>query len=146
MDDCGVRRSLGGVYDRALVPIATLLVGCATPMLFYSLNFSEHTLATLFGVLALSSFASDRQPRWLRGVAVVLTVTAATMLRAEMLALAVAIALCAVLVSLGERRDGACRGRQPRRLAVCAESVGRAGRGRMRRNRAGVCRVTAATP
>ena len=110
-------------YDRALVPIATLLVGCATPMLFYSLNFSEHTLATLCGVLALSAFASDRQPRWLRGVAVVLAVTAATMLRAEMLAFAVAIALCAVLVSLGERPGTAHAGAVSRGDLLSAPKV-----------------------
>ena len=109
-----------GWYDRTLVPTATLLVGCATPVWFYSLNFSEHTLATLCGILALSAFASDLEPRWLRGMAVVVTVTAATILRAEMLAFASAIALCAALVRRREEAGTKRTGAAPRRSLLPA--------------------------
>jgi len=85
------------LYDAALVPVATLLVGVATPVLFYSVSFSEHTLATLCGVIAVACVLSSQRPAWhgLAGAAAALL--AAVALRAELVALVPAVAFAALV-------------------------------------------------
>jgi hypothetical protein len=85
-------------YDSALVPIAILLVGCATPVIFYSLSFFEHTLASLLGVVAITALAAAPPRRaavWWRAAPLLLL---AAVLRVEMLVCAVALVAAWVVV------------------------------------------------
>lgn len=101
------------LYDAALVPVATLLVGLATPVLFYSLNFSEHTLATLCGVIAVSCVLARRPASWQRLAAAAAALLAAVALRAELAALVPAVVLAALVPGPGVGSPGsAVRGRR----------------------------------
>ncbi len=85
------------LYDPAMVPLATLLIGGATPVFFYSLSFSEHTLATLCGVIAITAVLWRQQAPWVRLATAAAALLAAAALRPEMVALAPAIVLAALL-------------------------------------------------
>ncbi|MDX2165631.1 MAG: hypothetical protein SF182_01150 [Deltaproteobacteria bacterium] len=86
-----------------LAPAAVLLVGFATPVWFYSVVFWEHTLATLFALLAVCALV--RAPLRLEAIAVALpALLFASMLRAEMPALGAALGLAWVAVLVNARR------------------------------------------
>jgi hypothetical protein len=76
-----------------LGPLAILLAGLATPIFFYSMVFWEHTLATLFGFLAVwLLLESERMSRgqWLT---IALCVIIALVLRVELIATLPALAI-----------------------------------------------------
>lgn len=77
-------------FSPRLAPLGILLVGCATPVFFYSQCFWEHTLATLLGMLAVAILVAA--PPGSRGalVTIVPPLLAAMMIRIEMVAFAAA--------------------------------------------------------
>lgn len=86
-------------FAAALGPPVVLLVGLATPVWFYSVVFWEHTLATLFGLLAVCLVV--RAPRRLESLIYAIpALLIATMLRSEMAALAAALGVAWAVVLL----------------------------------------------
>jgi hypothetical protein len=79
-----------GVAPRLAAP-TILIVGLATPVWFYSLTFWEHTVAACAGLLAVALLVGDRRGL-LRGLAIVVLLGLAVLLRLEMALLAVAVA------------------------------------------------------
>jgi hypothetical protein len=74
-----------------LAPLAILLIGCSTPLFFYSLGFFEHTLATFFGLVAASILISARRRGWRTLLLLTPFLVIAVLLRVEMLAFAAAL-------------------------------------------------------
>jgi hypothetical protein len=93
-----------------------ILVGCASPVMFYSLCFSEHTLATLLGTLAIGALLSVAPGRSAAGWAMVLLLFASVALRLEMLALVAALVVAWALSGLVVRL-WSVPGDDPRRRA-----------------------------
>jgi hypothetical protein len=89
-----------------LGPLATLLIGCATPVLFYSLCFSEYTLAVFAGVVATSVLIAAPKVDWRTGLLMAPFLLVAVALRLEMLALAAGLVVAAVAASIGQRVRG----------------------------------------
>jgi hypothetical protein len=84
-------------FSSRLAPSAVLLVGLATPVWFYSVVFWEHTLASLFALLAVCVLV--RAPHRIESIAATIpAMLVASMLRAEMPALAVALVVAWVVV------------------------------------------------
>jgi hypothetical protein len=101
----------GVVAGRWLIPdgtsgtraAATVLVGCASPLMFYSLCFSEHTLATLLGTLAVASLITSSRGRRSIAWAVVPLLFASVVLRLEMAALVAALIVAWAVSGLAAR-------------------------------------------
>ncbi|HVO28309.1 MAG TPA: hypothetical protein VMW56_32300 [Candidatus Margulisiibacteriota bacterium] len=96
-------------YDERLSGVATLLVGCSSPIIFYSVSFSEHTLATLCGVIAVSLLLDGRTGAGrlcLIGMCLVL----ASVLRFEMLGFAAAVVGTLAVSALAARRRASTAG------------------------------------
>ena len=70
-----------------------LLVGLGTPIFFYNQVFWDHTLATLLGVVALFTLASNSKLSISSIILIVLPLIIAISLRIEMLAFAIAMGL-----------------------------------------------------
>ena len=75
-----------------LAPLAILLIGCGTPVFFYSLCFFEHTLATFAAVVALSMLITPSVCGWRTALQMMPLLVAAVVLRIEMLPFAAAVA------------------------------------------------------
>src|SRR5262249_5257600 len=78
-------------FDRRLAAPAILLVGLATPIWFYSLTFWEHTLAALLALLAVAVALDTRRAAAPALAAVLALMSAASLLRLEMVAFAAAL-------------------------------------------------------
>jgi hypothetical protein len=106
--------ALASLFVPRLAPATVLLVGLGTPVWFYSVLFWEHTLATLFALLAV--YLLVRFPHRLESVvAAVPPMLLASMLRAEMPALGAGLGLAWVVV-IANRWNLAPSADQPRRL------------------------------
>src|SRR5579862_3445041 len=84
----------GGMMRRLYprwAPFTVLLVGLATPLWFYSVNFWEHTVACLLALLAVYIAIASPRPRLAAALGMLVFVTAALSLRIEMLAFALAL-------------------------------------------------------
>lgn len=82
---------LAGRRRSGLAAMATVIVGLATPVFFYSVTFWEHTAATLLGMVAV---ALCLQPvRASAYFAATACLVAATLLRIEMVVVAVALVI-----------------------------------------------------
>jgi hypothetical protein len=90
-----------------LTPLAILLVGIGTPVLFYSLCFWEHTVATVFGTLAVAVLVGSRPGRVRTLVLVVPLLLVAIVLRFEMAAFAVAVFLSWIVCRSAVRQRSA---------------------------------------
>ena len=90
-------------FTPRLAPLAILLVGLATPVCFYSQCFWEHTLTSLLGLLAVAILVARRSGSVATPLAMVPPLVAATMLRIEMVAFAVAAVLMWGLTGLVTR-------------------------------------------
>ena len=86
-----------------LAPLATLLVGCATPVMFYSLCFFEHTLATLLGTLAIGVLISSTPRRSSGAWAIAPLLFVSILLRLEMVAWTAALVVAWALSGLAGR-------------------------------------------
>ena len=96
-------------------PLAPLLVGVLSPLLFYSVDLWEHTPAVFLAVLGLWGVVEALirgRTRWLLGAGLVLGLAA--WFRAETYAL---IPACGLVILWAERR-------RPRRLAACGLAYG----------------------
>ncbi|MEO8603027.1 MAG: hypothetical protein ABI629_10675 [bacterium] len=78
-------------FDRRLAAPAILLVGLATPVWFYSLTFWEHTLAALLAMAAVGVALGPRGASAPALLAMLALLTAATLLRLEMIAFAASL-------------------------------------------------------
>ena len=97
-----------GAADARLVPVATLIVGCATPLMLYSLSFFEHTLATLCGAVAVSALLASRPGTLSSLWRMAPWLLVAVALRLEMIAFVVALVVAwAVARALGAADDAA---------------------------------------
>jgi hypothetical protein len=107
-------------YDARLAGVATLVVGCSTPIIFYSVSFSEHTLATLCGVVAVSLLLGGRRWDARRLLLIGMCLALASVLRFEMLGLAAAVLTTMVVSALAPRSHSPREGRDipttPRRV------------------------------
>ncbi|MFN8625136.1 MAG: hypothetical protein U0587_04000 [Candidatus Binatia bacterium] len=113
-----------------------VLVGCASPIMFYSLCFSEHTLATLLGTLALASLVASAPGRRSVAWAAVPLLVLCVALRVEMLALVAAVLVAwggaafvtpgrsVVAKTLRQIAGGRLRGRVPSAVAICLLLLG----------------------
>jgi len=81
----------------------TVVVACASPIIFYSLCFSEHTLATLLGTLAVGVLISSGPGRSWAAWAMVPLLFVSVLLRLEMLALTAALIVAWALSELVAR-------------------------------------------
>ena len=96
-------------------PLALLLVGVLSPLLFYSVDFWEHTSAVFLTTLGLWWFVEAQirgQTRWLLGAGLILGLAA--WFRAEVYAL---IPACGLVLLWAERR-------RPRRMVACGLAYG----------------------
>lgn len=97
-------------FDRRLAAPAILLVGLATPVWFYSLTFWEHTLATLLAMASLVVALGER--RVSASFAMLALLTAATLLRLEMIAFTASLLGACGLAAWRTRSVGATPLRQ----------------------------------
>lgn len=116
------------IANPRLAPFAILLVGCGTPMLFYSLGFFEHTLATFAGVVATSILIGTRRLSWRTVAQMAPFLAVAVVLRVEMLAFVAALlltwALSVAAQGILAPKEGAPMRRQPRRWLPYATTGG----------------------
>lgn len=83
--------------DSQLAPLAILLIGCGTPLFFYSLGFFEHTLSTFAGVVATSILLGSPARGWRPLLQMAPFLLVAVVLRVEMIAFATALVLTLAL-------------------------------------------------
>jgi len=93
-------------FDRRLAAPAILLVGLATPVWFYSLTFWEHTLAALLALAAVVVALGTRRASAPALFAMLALLTAATVLRLEMIAFAASLLGAWGLAAWRTRSDG----------------------------------------
>jgi hypothetical protein len=111
-------------YDPALAPVAILAVGLASPIAFYSVSFSEHTLTSLVAMLAASLVIFTQPGRPSRCWWVMLCIAGGVALRVELLAFALALAAAWALSGMVVPRRQAARGLRPRTaVALVASAV-----------------------
>lgn len=96
--------ALSGLLTRrfrpALAPLAILLVGLASPVVFYSVLFWEHTVVTFLGLLALWQLLRlpDRQHPWVVVAIAGVCLLLASALKSEMVVYSLCLVVATVLV------------------------------------------------
>ena len=113
-------------HDPRLSPTTILLVGFATPILFYSLTFWEHTMAALLGIGALCILVASGPLRLSALLLMAPLLLGAVVLRIEMLAFAIALVLAwlisGIVADTGHGQTTLHRG-GPRRWLLTATLV-----------------------